>query len=157
EAEKEESGVGGPAVAVPAARGESSALPATAVAAAVADGAFSTGSERRDQGDDAVSVGGHAGRAAVAEAAAVGRSSSQDTDVSSTSGAEDASPGSKESFSPTEGGGASAKPVPSSSSSSSSSSVTARSPKDSRPASKDAAQPPPRGSVPELPPPQPRE
>ncbi|CAM9919978.1 unnamed protein product, partial [Ectocarpus fasciculatus] len=89
---------------------------------------------------------------AVAEAAAVGRSSSQDTDVSSTSGAEDASPASKESFSPTEGGGASAKPVPSSSSSG-----TARSPKDSRSASKDAAQPPPRGSVPELPPPQPRE
>ncbi|CBJ28013.1 Chk2, checkpoint kinase [Ectocarpus siliculosus] len=109
----------------------------------------------KDLGDDAVGVGGHAGRAAVAEAAAVGRSSSQDTDVSSTSGAEDASPASKESFSPTEGGGASAKPVPSSSSSSSS--ATARSPKDSRSASKDAAQPPPRGSAPELPPPQPRE
>ncbi|CAN0024423.1 unnamed protein product [Ectocarpus sp. 12 AP-2014] len=155
EAEKEESGVGRPAVAVPAGRGESSALPATAVVAAVADGAFSTGSERRDQGDDAVGVGGHAGRAAVAEAAAVGRSSSQDTDVSSTSGAEDASPASKESFSPTEGGGASAKPVPSSSLSSSS--ATARSPKDSRSASKDMAQPSPRGSVPELPPPQPRE
>lgn len=111
---------------------------AAVASAALAAGLATNAAEEPTGADD--------GRAVRATGAgAVGRSSSQDTDISSTSGAEEtstpeeAAPALK-SLSPTEGGGASATAVPPG---------PASSPKDSSST--------PRSVVPELPPPQPRE
>ena len=145
-----QSGVG--AAAATAAREESSSAAAAAEAAAgVSSSSAGDGRDRAGEAGDGdcseANGGGGGGGAAVSTG---GRSSSQDTEVSSTSGAEDASPASRESLSPTEGGGGSAKAVPSSGPSSS--------PKDEQQSVKDARPPPPpKGLVAELPPPQPRE
>lgn len=80
------------------------------------------------------------------------RNSSLDTDLSSTSGAEEVSPVSK-SLSPTEAGGASAKAAPAGPSSSSRDTRPAPPPPSPAP----SPPPPPRAVASDLPPPQPRE
>lgn len=112
-------------------------------AAAVASAALAAGSATNAAEGPAGDGNGRAVRATGA--GAVGRSSSQDTDISSTSGAEETSTPEEtapalKSLSPTEGGGSSATAVPPG---------PASSPKDSGST--------PRSVVPELPPPQPRE